>query len=85
MPGTPDPARSRQETTTVELESDIGHALATDYFLLREEFSPQQLDYLQRTRAFVHDEVLPVINDYGSAPRSPGWSATASRATAARR
>jgi glutaryl-CoA dehydrogenase len=46
------------------LDIGIGEALATDYFLLREEFTAQQLAYLQRTRAFVHDEVLPVINGY---------------------
>jgi hypothetical protein len=38
--------------------------LRTDYFLLREEFTPARLDYLERTRAFVHNEVLPVINGY---------------------
>ncbi len=49
---------------TEDLRAGIGEALSTDYFLLREEFSREQLDYLQRTRAFVQDEVLPVINDY---------------------
>ena len=42
----------------------IGEALGTDYFGLREPFTPQQEDYLTRTRAFVDTEVLPVINDY---------------------
>jgi glutaryl-CoA dehydrogenase len=46
------------------LDTGIGEALATDYFLLREEFTAQQLAYLERTRAFVHEEVLPVINGY---------------------
>jgi len=57
---------SAEESTpvTTDLRTGIGEALSTDYFLLREEFTPEQLDYLQRTRAFVHDEVLPVINDY---------------------
>ncbi len=36
----------------------------TDYFLLRDEFTPAQLDYLTRTRAFVEQEVLPEINGY---------------------
>jgi glutaryl-CoA dehydrogenase len=53
--GTPGPA---------DLRAGIGEALSTDYFLLREEFSAEQLDYLQRARAFVQDEVLPVINGY---------------------
>jgi len=46
------------------LEAGLGEALRTDYFLLREEFTPAQLDYLERTRGFVHEEVLPVINGY---------------------
>ncbi|MDP9428466.1 MAG: acyl-CoA dehydrogenase family protein [Actinomycetota bacterium] len=48
----------------VELAEGIGNALSTDYFLLREELSADQLDHLLRTRAFVEDEVLPVINGY---------------------
>jgi hypothetical protein len=48
----------------MSLEADLGEALRTDYFLVREEFTPAQLMYLERTRAFVHDEVLPVINGY---------------------
>ncbi len=39
------------------LEAGLGEALRTDYFLLREEFTAAQLDYLERARAFVHDEV----------------------------
>src|SRR5246500_6033668 len=46
------------------LEAGLGEALRTDYFLLREEFTKEQLDYLERTRRFVHEEVLPVINGY---------------------
>jgi glutaryl-CoA dehydrogenase len=42
----------------------IGQALATDYFLLRQQLTASELDYLERTRRFVHDEVLPVINGY---------------------
>ena len=55
---------ARQETTDVELAEGIGNALSTDYFLLREEFTPEQRDTLLRTRAFVEDDVLPVINGY---------------------
>lgn len=44
--------------------TDIGKALGTDYFLIRDELSASELDYLDRTRRFVQDEVLPVINDY---------------------
>jgi glutaryl-CoA dehydrogenase len=49
---------------TTDLRAGIGDALSTDYFLLREEFTAEQLDHLLRTRAFVQEHVLPVINDY---------------------
>jgi glutaryl-CoA dehydrogenase len=48
----------------MSLEAGLGEALRTDYFLLRDEFTPAQLAYLDKARAFVHDEVLPVINGY---------------------
>jgi glutaryl-CoA dehydrogenase len=44
--------------------TDLGKALGTDYFLLREDLTESELDYLTRTREFVESEVLPVINDY---------------------
>ena len=43
---------------------DIGKALGTDYFLIRDQLTEEELDYLERTRRFVEDEVLPVIGDY---------------------
>jgi glutaryl-CoA dehydrogenase len=42
----------------------LGHALATDYLSLRDQLTDAQLDVLTRVRAFVDDEVLPVIGDY---------------------
>src|SRR5690242_16812388 len=48
----------------MDLDNRIGDSLATDYFLLRSEFTPAQLDYLTRTRTFVEQDVLPEINDY---------------------
>ncbi len=55
-------------TTVTQAEGagriDVGKALGTDYFLLREDLSSAELDYLARTREFVEEEVLPVINDY---------------------
>ena len=48
----------------MELQYSIGEALGTDYFGLREPFTPQQESYLLRTREFVDHEVLPVINGY---------------------
>jgi len=50
----------RATTTT-----DIGKALGTDYFLLRSELTEQDTDYLDRTRRFVEDEVLPSFKDTG--------------------
>jgi glutaryl-CoA dehydrogenase len=44
--------------------ADVGKALGTDYFLLRDQLSAEELDYLDRTRRFVEDELLPVIGDY---------------------
>src|SRR5246500_1035001 len=46
------------------LTSDLGHALSTDYFFLREQLSADQLAVLRRVRVFVDDEVLPVIGGY---------------------
>ena len=44
-------------------------ALGTDYFLLRSELSQRETEYLDRTRRFVDDEVLPVMPGYwGSGP-----------------
>ena len=39
----------------MDLEAGLGEAFCTDYFyfLLREEFTPAQLDSLERTRGFV--------------------------------
>src|SRR5919108_1958215 len=50
--------------TGPDLFEDLGHALATDYFFLREQLTDEQLDVLRRVRQFVDDEVLPVINGY---------------------
>jgi glutaryl-CoA dehydrogenase len=45
-------------------QTDIGRALGTDYLLLREELTEAELGYLDRTRRFVEDEVLPVMPGY---------------------
>jgi glutaryl-CoA dehydrogenase len=46
---------------TVIAETDIGRALGTDYFLLRSELTEDEIGYLDRTRRFVEEEVLPVM------------------------
>jgi glutaryl-CoA dehydrogenase len=43
---------------------DIGRSLSTDYFLIADQLTREELSYLRRTRDFVDDEVLPVINGY---------------------
>jgi glutaryl-CoA dehydrogenase len=55
---------TRIRTQARPVYTGIGKALGTDYFLLKDTLSVSELDYLERTRRFVHDEVLPVINDY---------------------
>ncbi len=46
------------------MDSTIGRALGTDYFLIVDQLSPDELDYLRRVRDFVDNDVLPVINGY---------------------
>ncbi len=43
---------------------DVGRSLSTDYFGLKDQLAPAELDFLLRTREFVDDEVLPVIGGY---------------------
>ncbi|HKB30086.1 MAG TPA: acyl-CoA dehydrogenase family protein [Streptosporangiaceae bacterium] len=43
---------------------DIGRSLGTDYFRIADQLTRDELGYLRRTRDFVDDEVLPVINGY---------------------
>ena len=44
--------------------TDIGKALGTDYFLIRDDLSDAEVEYLERARRFVNREVLPVISDH---------------------
>src|SRR4029450_3111838 len=44
--------------------TEIGRALGTDYFRLRDELTEDERKYLDSARAFVDVEVLPVINGY---------------------
>jgi glutaryl-CoA dehydrogenase len=49
---------------TLAMDERLGNALATDYFLLRDQFDDADWEHFLRTRRFVDEEVLPVINDY---------------------
>jgi len=42
----------------------LGYALASDYFSLRDQLSDAQLQVLEAVREFVDGEVLPVIGGY---------------------
>ncbi|MCW2715408.1 MAG: Glutaryl-CoA dehydrogenase [Frankiales bacterium] len=44
--------------------TDVSVARSTDFLRLASEFGDQERHYLERTRAFVDDEVLPVIGDF---------------------
>jgi len=43
---------------------NIGRSLGTDYFRIADQLTETELDYWRRTKDFVDDEVLPVINGY---------------------
>src|SRR4051794_8947770 len=49
----------------------LGEALATDYFLVREQFTDEQWRHFIEVRRFVDQEVLPAINDYWEAAELP--------------
>jgi glutaryl-CoA dehydrogenase len=57
-------ATSSAKPSSRPVYTDIGKALGTDYFVLRADLTPSELDYLHRTRQFVQSEVMPQINDY---------------------
>jgi glutaryl-CoA dehydrogenase len=46
------------------MDTSIGRSRGTDYFRIADQLTGEELDYLRRTRAFVDNEVLPVINGY---------------------
>src|SRR5580700_2728720 len=47
-----------------QMYDGIGRSLGTDYFHIADQLTREELSYLRRTRDFVDDEVLPVINGY---------------------
>jgi glutaryl-CoA dehydrogenase len=51
-------------TTATALSENLGHALPTDYFFLREQLTDEEREVLWRVREFVDSEVLPVIGGY---------------------
>ena len=55
------------------MEHSIGRSQGTDFFRIADQLTREELDYLRRTRDFVDEEVLPVINDYWERAEMP-WS-----------
>ena len=47
-----------------DISIDLGEALGTDFFTVREQFTDEQWDRFITTRRFVDNEVLPVVADY---------------------
>jgi glutaryl-CoA dehydrogenase len=47
-----------------DIGTDLGEALGTDFFLVREQFTDEQWDRFVTARRFVDAEVLPVAADY---------------------
>jgi glutaryl-CoA dehydrogenase len=61
--------RLRQEglamtTTATALAQDIGLARETDYFLMKDQLTEDELELLYKVRGFAETEVLPVVNHY---------------------
>jgi len=48
----------------VGLDHTIGRSRGTDFFRIADQLTLQEREYWRRTRDFVDDEVLPVINGY---------------------
>jgi glutaryl-CoA dehydrogenase len=44
--------------------ADVGRSLGTDYFHIADQLTESEMDYWRRTRNFVDNDVLPVINTY---------------------
>jgi len=51
-------------TTVAALAQDIGLARETDYFLMKDQLTEDELGLLYKVREFAETEVLPVVNSY---------------------
>ena len=50
------------DPTTLKLVDNIGAARGTDYFLMKEQLTKQEVAILEKVRKFGETEVLPVVN-----------------------
>jgi glutaryl-CoA dehydrogenase len=51
-------------TTVTALAQDIGLARETDYFLMKDQLTEDELELLYKVRGFAETEILPVVNSY---------------------
>ena len=51
-------------TTVTALAQDIGLARETDYFLMKEQLTEDELELMYRVRKFGETEILPVVSAY---------------------
>ena len=63
-PATTGSARADPGVASLRMADDLGEALGTDFFTVREQFTDEQWDRFLTTRRFVDNEVLPVAADY---------------------
>ena len=63
-PATTRSARGDPWHSSLRISIDLGEALGTDFFTVREQFTDEQWDRFITTRRFVDNEVLPVVADY---------------------
>jgi glutaryl-CoA dehydrogenase len=52
------------DPTTLKLVDNIGAARGTDYFLMKEQLTTDEVEILNKVRKFGEEEVLPVVNPY---------------------
>jgi len=51
-------------TTAAALAQDIGLARETDYFLMKDQLTKEELELLYTVREFAEAEILPAVNSY---------------------
>jgi len=52
------------DPATLKLVDNIGAARGTDYFLMKEQLTKDEVELLHKVRKFGEEEVLPVVNPY---------------------
>src|SRR5580693_9591219 len=52
------------DPVTAALAEDIGISRETDYFLMKDQLTDQEIEIMYKVRAFGEAEILPIVNDY---------------------